>query len=330
MKRSAFDLLRRAFDNTLANWPLLLLRLGESIVLGILAIAAVLAIVVPILVSLGIQFASLNTPENVESALATLTEKWAIVAWIFAGVSVLILVFMAVHSFVEAGCARVLVDGDRAAGPALEGPRSRYRTFSMDRWFAGGADGWWTLFWIYNLGWGAASLILLVPLLPTLVLMIVLGPENQEAAIGIGCLGLLMTLFLALLVAIVAGVWTTRAIADWAVQPAIGARAALASAWSSVKADLGRHVIIALAAFLAAMAGSAFFSSLSFMGGMGGDIFHRTGGSLFPLAVLFPVQLFASVLNSAFSAAVLSWFLAAYAALALEGRPEASGQLLQN
>ena len=125
MKRSAFDLLRRAFDNTVANWPLLLLRLGESILLGVLAILAVVAIVVPILVSLGIQFANLNTPENLESAVATLTEKWAILGWIFLGVSVLILVFMAVHSFVEAGCARVLAEGDRAAGPALEGPRSR-------------------------------------------------------------------------------------------------------------------------------------------------------------------------------------------------------------
>ncbi|HYI13350.1 MAG TPA: hypothetical protein VEK57_30160 [Thermoanaerobaculia bacterium] len=315
MKRSAFDLLRRAFDNALANWPLLLLRLAEAIVFFVIAIAALLAIVVPILVSVGIQFANLNTPESIEEAIFTLAQKWILLIWILLGVSILFLVFLAVHAFVEAGCARVLVDGERNAGPALEGPRSRYRVFSMERWFSGGAEGWWTLFWIYNLAWAAASVILLIPLLPTIVLMLVLGGnENPAAAAGIGCLGLVLTLFLGILIAIVTSIWTTRAIADWAARPS-GARHALATAWAAVKADFGRHLVIALAVVVVAMAGSAFFSSLSFFAGMG-DIFGRGHSSV--SFFLVPLQMFGSLLNSVFSSAVFSWFLAAYAALALE------------
>jgi hypothetical protein len=50
-----------------------------------------------------------------------------------------------------------------------------------------------------------------------------------------------------------------------------------------------------------------------------GDLFSR-GHHASPPFFLFPLQMAASILNSAFSAAVLSWFLAGYAALALEQR----------
>jgi len=51
LKRSVFDILRRGFENTVANWPLILIRVGEVVVLAGVVIGAVLAAVIPVVVS---------------------------------------------------------------------------------------------------------------------------------------------------------------------------------------------------------------------------------------------------------------------------------------
>ncbi|HYR28606.1 MAG TPA: hypothetical protein VEU30_09075, partial [Thermoanaerobaculia bacterium] len=154
MKRGVFDLLRRGFDNTIANWQVTALRFAELILFFAIAIGAVIAIVAPIFISAGIDAGSFDTPEEFEGLVGLLMTKWLMVVWIFVGVLVLMTVFMLLHSFVEAGCARIFVDADRMAGPELTGPRSRYKVFTFDRWLAGAKDGWWTIFWIYNIVWG--------------------------------------------------------------------------------------------------------------------------------------------------------------------------------
>lgn len=319
MRRGVFDTLRRGLDNAVANWALVVIRVVEVFFFAAVTIAAAIAILVPILVSIGIQVADLTTPEDVESLLLLFLERWVVLLWILAGLSVLLLVFVAIHAFVEAGCARVAVDADRIAGPATEGVRSRYRVFSMQRWLAGAKDGWWTVFWIYNLAWGVAGLILLLPLLPTAVIML-LARETPAVLIATGCIGLVATLFLAILVAIVTSIWTTRAIADWA-RDRSGASPALAGAWAAIKGDLGRHLLIALAVFVVAMAGSSFFASFSFLAAFGQAMHERAVFQFFAI----PLRLVGTILNWIFSAFVTSWYLATYAALAVERRPEAAG-----
>lgn len=312
MKRSAIDVLRRGLDDTVANWPLILIRLGEAVVLSILAVAAVLAILVPIAVSVGISLASLQTPEDLESLLVVLASKWILLIWIVVGITLLMLVFVAVHSFVEAGSARVYVDAERAAGPANEGSRARFRMFSMDRWISGGASGWWTVFWIYNLAWGVAGLIMLLPLIPTALLMLLLR-EKPEALVATGCFGLLATLLLMFVLALVTGMWTNRAIVDWAAN-GTGAAASLSGAWAAFRADLGRHILIAAAAIFIAMAGSSFFAGFSIFAAFG-ETLGRDGFINF---LTLPIRLLASLASTAFSAAVTSWYVAAYAALTVE------------
>ena len=312
MKRGVFDVLRRGVDNTIANWPLILLRLGETLLFGIIAVLTAIAVIVPIVVSVGIRLADLHTPDDVASAAFSLMDKWVLLAWAVVAVFLMLGVFMAIHSFVVAGCARVNVDGERIAGAAVEGPRSRYRVFSMERWMAGGRDGWWTLFWIYNLAWSAGALILLIPLVPTMALMLVFR-EQPQALVASGCVGLAATFILLILVGIVIGMWTTRAIAGWAVRRA-GARDALASGWRAVREDLGRHVLVLLAVIVVAFAGSSFFASFSFFAAFG-EAMGRHNVFNF---VTFPIRIASSILSSAFSAAVSSWYLAAYAALAVE------------
>jgi hypothetical protein len=313
VKRGVFDLLRRGLDNTIANWQVSLIRFLEAFVFIVIAIAGVGVILAPILVSIGIHLTDLDTPEDVESAMSLLLTKWALLTWIVVGVSVLLLVFVLVHSFVEAGLARVVVDADRVAGAELTGPRSRYSVFSMEKWMAGARAGWWNVFWIYNVAWGIAGLVMLIPLLPIILLM-VLVHEQEGLVVLSGCLGLLVTLVVMIVAGFVAGMWSNRSIIAWAAHHT-GARESMGIGWQAIKTDLGRHLLVALAIVVVAMAGSMFFASFSMFAGFG-DAIGR-GHDAFTI-VTMPLRLAGSILNSAFSALLGTWYLASYAALATD------------
>lgn len=312
MKRGVFDTLRRGLDNSVANWHLTLIRFLESVAFGIILVISVFAILIPIFVSIGIEGANIDTPEDIEGAVFRLVERWWMLIWIFLGISVLLLIFVAVHSWVEAGCARILVDGDRVAGPETQGPRSRYAVFSMERFLAGARDGWWGLFWIYNVAWGIAGLILLIPLLPTAALMLVFR-ERPPALIATGCIGLVLTGLLGLGVMIVTGVWTNRAIAGWAVRRS-GAADALRAAWAAFKADFVRHILIALAILVIGFAAGTFIGSMSMFASVG----QRLGDSGAFLFFAIPIRIFATLVNWAVTAMISNWFLGSYAAIAVE------------
>lgn len=314
MKRGVFDVLRRGLDNAVANWGLIVIRVAEVVILVGITIASAVAVIAPLLVSIGVSVTGLRTPEDLEELILSLFARWLWLLWIFLGVSVMLLVFVAIHSFVEAGCARVAIDADRAAGPAVEGPRSRYHVFSLQRWWEGAKAGWWTVFWIYNFAGGVAGLILLVPLVPTAVIMLV-ARDTPAVLIGTGCIGLALTVLLLIVVGMVTSMWAARAVVEWASHGS-GATAALANAWAAIKADVGRHLLIALAVVVIAMAGSSFFASFSYFAAFG-EMFHR-GATVQVFTI--PLRVIGSLLNWGFSAFVASWYLAAYGALAVERR----------
>jgi hypothetical protein len=197
----------------------------------------------------------------------------------------------------------------------VEGQRERFRVFSMSRWMEGATDGWWELFLVYNATWGLASLLLLIPLVPTVALMLVFRGQ-AGALIATGCIGLALTAMLMLVVVVLAGMWTNRSIASWAVRRG-GAGDALSSGWDALRRDFGRHLLITLAVIVVGLAGSAFFGSFSFFAGIGDVFGHERGVTTF---ITLPLRLLVSIVSSAFSAAVTSWYLAAYAAVAVENR----------
>ncbi|HEX8408622.1 MAG TPA: hypothetical protein VF883_07150 [Thermoanaerobaculia bacterium] len=312
MKRNAIDILRRGLDNTIANRGLIVVRLVETLVFAAIAVLTVLVVLLPIAVSVGIEVSQISSPEDLESALLNLMQKWILLVWIFVAVSVVVLIFVALHAFVEAGCARVYVDGERMAGPAAEGERSRFHVFSVERWYTGAKDGWWPVFWIYNFAWGVAGLIFLIPLLPTLIVTLVFR-ETPAVAITGGCIGLLVTVMLMIVVGFVTGMWTERAIVNWAAHRTT-ASAALADAWQSIKRDLGRHLLVAVAMIVIAIAGSSIFASFSYLAAFGQMM---NDSAAFAIATM-PLRMAGMFFNSIFSAIVSSWYLASYAALAVE------------
>lgn len=312
MKRGVVDLLRRGFDNTIANWPVILIRLAETVLVAAVIVASIIAVVVPLFISIGISFERLRTMEDIEMAADLLVRNGVmVIVYTFALATVVALVLTAVHSFVIAGCARVYADGDRLAGAEVMGPRMRYAVFSMDRWMSGSTSGWWTLFLIYNIAWGSAGIVLLLPLIPTLAAMLLVGDTSAELAVGLGCLGILLTLFLGVLTTIIVTLWSTRAIAVWAHRRN-GAREALAIGWRAVRGDLARHLLIGVAIFVIGMAGSSFFGSLSFFGSFASMLSREH--AIFEI-VAMPVRALGWILSSAFSAAVGGWFLSSYCAI---------------
>ena len=313
MKRSIADLLRRGFDNAVANWQLTALRIAEVVVFLAIGVAAVLVILVPVIVSMGISIGNLESPEELESLFELFLTRWTLLLWILLGIFILLLVFGLIHSFLEAGVARVFVDAERVAGPAIAGSRSRYRVFSFERFFAGAKDGWWRVFWIYNLIWGVVLLILLVPLIPTLIGMILLR-DSEAGLVLVGCLGLVVTMLLMLVVMLVAAVWCNRAIVDWAVRRDT-ALASVETAWAAIKADFARHILTGLTILLVSFAGSMFISSFSFFASLAEAVGGNEG---MVLAMTMPLRLVVSLINSAFSAAIASWFVATYAAIATD------------
>jgi hypothetical protein len=319
MKRGVFDILRRAADNTLANWPLLLIRVGEMLFFGVLLIVAVVATLLNVLLTVGVALSRLTSIEGVQDAAATLVpwllEQWILAVWFVVGLLVLAEIFTAVHSFVEAGSARVYADAERAAGPATQGPRSRFRSFTTQRWVGGGKEGWWSVFWIYHLAWSLAAAILLIPLSITLVLeLLFIQRDNQPLAIGIAVVGLVLTALLFIPIAVVVGMWVNRAIANTAVRR-LSAREALGNAWRALRFDVARHVLVMLAILVVGLAGSAFFSTFSAFGAIGHVLTRQT--ATFNM-VTFPLRMIGSLLSTALSACIAAWYLAAYSGIAVE------------
>ena len=305
MKRSAIDVVRRGFENALANWPLILIRIAEGVVFGAIIIGSIIAAVIPLLISAGLsKDTDYRNPENVAQLLVTLViEHWILVLYLLALFLLILGVLMALHSFVEAGCARIYIDGERTPG---------LKAFAADRWFRGGVGGWWAVFWIYNLAWSVGALVLLGPLVLTIAGMLVVG--ETAGRVIIGCAGLGVTLLLLLPTAILIGMWTQKAIAV-CVARTLGAVEALRAARREIKLDFGRHLAVALVLMVIGFMAAMVVSGMSFPLSIGN---HRRV-SFLPL-LFAPMQLALSFVQSIVSAAVRAWSLASFVALT-EERP---------
>src|SRR5438067_11009792 len=129
MDRNVIDVIRRGFDNAVANWPLLLFRFAETIVALFIVIGSIIAVIVPMIVSAGMSHFNPEDADSPAEAVASfIVQHLAIIGWMILLLTVVSFVIVAVHSFVMAGAASVLVDADRAAGHA-PASRDRYRLF---------------------------------------------------------------------------------------------------------------------------------------------------------------------------------------------------------
>ncbi|HEY8713538.1 MAG TPA: hypothetical protein VIM68_11750 [Thermoanaerobaculia bacterium] len=309
MKRSVGEILRLGFESMLANWPLLIIRIVESVVLVVMVIVAIVAVIVPIAVSFG---AGNSLPAgdrgDVVTLILTIIGTHAVMILYILGLMLIVTtVWLMVHSFVTAGSASVYVASLRQAAAIPVATRDHMNAFTTERWFQGGKASWWTVFWIYNIAWSAGFVIMFVPFAFLAVAVIVLR-ENTAAAAITGCLGAFVVLVLILPVAVVTGIWTQKAIVDCAARNT-GAMDSLRAAWREFRADVGRHVAVTAVMLIVSFGVALVVGSMSAMVSLG----HHPGGLM-----MIPMQFSSSILNSIFSAAVGAWFLACFAALAVE------------
>jgi hypothetical protein len=304
--RNTTDVLRRAFDSMVANWPLIVIRIAENILFVMIIFGSIVAAIVPIAVAAGLgNFDFKNSDNPAEAVMNLAVEHWMLIVYILAIITVVFGILIALHSFVEGGNAQVYVDAERA--PAL-------RVFSMDRWLHGGRTSWWSIFWIYNVAWSIGGLIILIPLLLTIIGMLLVNDAGPRIAVACG--GLALSVLFLIPVGVVIAIWTQKAIAV-AVARVENATVALKNGWALIRNDLGRHIAVALVVFAIAFGGSMVISMFTAPMAMFRNISRTT--TPFDL-FLAPGQIATSVLQSIYSAAVGLWFLASYVGMTEERR----------
>jgi len=307
MKRTDADVLRRGFDNAVANWQLLFLRFAENILFFFIIVGAGVATIVPIFMSIVAHPPSFDVPDDVQDFLMS---HIGVFLYIIAVVTVLSLIVIALHSFVIAGVARVLIDGNRRAAAALT--RDRFRTFTFEHWLQGGRESWIAVFWIYNFIYGVIGLIIIIPfaLVAIGVLTSILA-DLKAMAIAAGCVGIPIVIFISIFSAILANVWTQKSIVV-CIDEKRGATDAMRTAWREVRADLTRHFAVAFVLFVIAVGGSGVISMLSF--GFSMPTLAHGAGAAFAL-MLLPLRLALTAVSAVFSSAVGLWTIASFAAL---------------
>lgn len=310
MKRPLPDVLRRGLDSTIANWPVILLRIAESILMIGIVIASIIAAIVPAVVAAGLSKDEiLNSSDPAGEIVGWLIGHLMLFVWMFALAFLVLGVMLAIHAFFESGAAQIYVDAERNAKRLPIPNRDAFRAFSVDRWMAGGMSSWWRVFWLYNWAWSVGLLFVLVPLMLTIGGLVLIS--DTAGRVVVGCVGLAVAIFVLIPVAIVVSIWCAKAITI-CVARSLPARESLRLAWRAVRDDVGRHLAVAVIAFVVSMAINSVVSAFSIP-------MNISQHHLPSLALFFtPVRLATSVVQSMVSAAIGSWLIACFVSMTEE------------
>jgi hypothetical protein len=303
---SPIDIIKRAFDNTVANWPLLLVRIALSMVILIVAVVAAVAVVIPMVISAGLTKFDRSDPTAVLTTI--LTGHWLLLIYLLIVAGVVLTVLCLVYSFAQSGSARIYLDGEGAAGaPPVQG-RERFAAFDPQRWFQGAVDGTWRVFWIYNIAWTIALAVIVVPLAFAPAIMYLGG--GGVGAIAAGC-GLLLLVGAAALVLFIATDAVLCKAIVIAVERGAGPVDALRTAVADFRADFSRNFTVVFILIVLHIGGAGVLSLM----GIAGSIGHRLPG----ISLVFvPTQVISSLLQTVFGAFMESWALAAFVAIDAE------------
>jgi hypothetical protein len=332
LKRNITEVLRRGLDTTIANWPVILLRITESVLFAGIVIAAILAAVIPAVVAAGLSKDDIvNSADPGGAVLEWVTGHIMLFVWIFALGFIVLGVMIAIHSFIEGASTQIYVDAERAAkrrssptSPSPESenptgavsrpdrpaqPRDDFRAFTFDRWLSGGASSWWRIFWVYNLAWSVSLIAVVVPLIITMIAM--LAVSDTVARVIIGCAGVGLAVLILIPVGIATSIWCKKAITI-CVARAMSANESLRLGWREFRADLGRHLAIAVIVFVLSMALNSLVSAFSVP-------MNITQHKVPDLTLMFaPVRIATGVLQGMIGAAVSSFFLACFVSMTEE------------
>lgn len=305
------DVIRRGADNVVANWPLLLIRIAESVAMTVIMLGIALGAVTPFLVaSLGASLSDLIEGSiDPERLLRNISPF--LVLYILVVVSVVLLVGVLVHSFVQGGIVGSYLAGERAAPE--KAAREHFRVFTPELWWSEAKRNVWRFFWIYNVIWGGWSLALLLLLLPVLVLLLLM-PQNPVALV-VAIAAFVAVLLFSIASGFVVFLWSQAVLID-AAKRSLAPLEAISRSREAIRGRIANIVLVGGIFFaLSMLVGSAvagfsfFFEFAGELGGMG--------------LAMIPFQVLVSLINSAVSTLFGSWMLAALAAALHDPTPEA-------
>jgi hypothetical protein len=218
------DVLRRSFDNAIANWEAVLLEIGVQIIVTVAITLGGLGALMPLIMG---NVEASRPPDR--SAIVTIAIA------VIAGVAV----WTIVTSFPAAASTRLYIDGERAAAAAPLRSRQAYRVFAFPAWLAAGRTMWARVFGIQVV---AASIAIIVVGIPVLVLFSLREWSNTCA----GC-GMFIIIVPLLFATIVMATLCSRKAVVIAVGSNAGVEDALGMAWRTVIGEFGAHLLPVLA-----------------------------------------------------------------------------------
>jgi hypothetical protein len=207
MVEGSIDCIRRGFQALLAVWPLLIARLVETIIIVVVIVGGIVLSLIPLGLSLGFDDVEswIDDPESVAEWLVH--NAWTFFA-LFMVVAVLAGIAVLIHSFFEAGVTALYLDHVRS-GASFDWSEGWSR-FSLDAFTTAALARGWAVFLVYNIVWGVAGAVLLIPL--GLMLVVLLRLRDSPVAIVVTCLGLVVVGVVAIVVSIVATIWAQIAV----------------------------------------------------------------------------------------------------------------------
>ncbi len=298
-------LIQRGFDNAIANWQLLLIRIAGSVAVTMVVLAAIVPIVMFAIYSgtmTGIELID-DQGEMIDWLLSN-----AIVIGIFIIVLTLIIaVAVAIHSFITGGVAGIYLDADRAA-PRANWIRRQLAVFSPDRWLLHGRRTWWPIFVLYNLTWGIWTILLLLPLL--LVVPLLIAADGRPEAGFAACAIIVGWVGVAIGGSIVVHIWTELAIIT-CVREGGRILAPLRRGLSILMSNFVKVIVLLVLMFAVTfgLAGVSFAAQFGFeMGSNVGEI----------ALLLVPIQIVFSVIQTVISVVAGAWLMACFATIVNE------------
>jgi len=288
----------------------ILLRIAESAVLIGVVIASIIVAIVPAVVAAGLSKDEIiNSSDPAAAIVEWLIGHLMLFVWMFALAFIVLGVLLAIHAFVEGGATQIYVDAERNAKRLPAPGRDAFQAFSVDRWLAGGAASWWRIFWLYNWAWSVGLVFVLVPLMLTIGGLVLVS--DTAGRVAVGCAGVAIAIFVFIPVAIVVSIWCAKAITI-CVARSLSARESLRVAWSAIRTDLGRHLAVAVIAFVVSMAINSIVSAFSIP--MAISSRHLPSFDL----LFTPVRLASSIVQSMISAGIGSWVIACFVSMTEE------------
>lgn len=290
---------------------------AEGVVLAVIIMLGLVVTIVPLAIAGSSALESLESAASGDDPAAfirwVLFEHPFLVMYAIIALTAIVVIAVAVHSFVRAGFIGVYIDGDRAAGASSL--RDGMKVFTPERWFTHGRRGWWQVFLIYQVTWGLYGLVLLVPIVAVGALLMM--TMDTEAVVFVGCGGVLVVMLIAFLGGLFVSVWTQLALTE-AVRLNLPAGKAIRAGTAMLRARPGEIFAAVIILFGAVIVVMMLFAVLYMMIG---------ALSIIPLMsiVTIPFQIVLSIAQSAVQTFMAGWFIAVFVAIAIRGESDRSG-----